>query len=104
MRKTSRALVSSIAIILSGASFAAADLTKMNPDSMEHFPMADQNSDEKLSLEEFKIFVNLEAEDDIGKSRNLKRFKMYKTGYSQMDGNKDGALTLEEIAAFKAGN
>jgi hypothetical protein len=29
---------------------------------------------------------------------------MYKTGYSQMDGNKDGALTLEEIAAFKAGN
>ena len=104
MSKTSRGLVSSIAIILSGASFAVADLPKMNPDSLEHFPMADQNSDGKLSLEEFKIFVNLEAEDDIGKSRNLKRFKMYKTGYSQMDGNKDGALTLEEIAAFRVGN
>ena len=66
--------------------------------------MADQNSDEKLSLEEFKIFVNLEAEDDIGKSRKLKRYKKYETGYTKMDANKDGALTLEEIAAFRVGN
>jgi|TARA_B110000971_G_scaffold194584_1_gene208413 Ca2+-binding EF-hand superfamily protein len=106
VRKTLILFASIISYILGGTGFVVADLDKMNTDSKEHFSIVDANTDGKLDFDEFNHFVDLEAEDNIGKSLNLRRFKwiLYKPVFWSMDSDKDGFLTLKEIAEFEADN
>ena len=81
---------------------ALADVENMNPHSAEHFPMADADEDGMLNLEEFKNFVRLEAEDGVGKSKNIKRFGVYGRAFNTLDANADEMVTREEIAEFQS--
>ena len=61
-----RPLFLSIPLLLLMTAGASADATQMLPETAEHFTLADANADDGLDAEEFKAFVELEAEDDIG--------------------------------------
>ena len=73
----------------------------LNPNSAEHFPMADSDENNALSLAEFEAFVELEAEDSVGKSKRIKQFGAYERAFGVLDANKDGSVTLAEIEAFQ---
>lgn len=72
-----------------------------NSIAAEHLQLADQNSDGALNKEEFKEFVALEAEDDIGMSRRLKRFGAYDRAFNVLDADGSGGVTLGEIATAR---
>lgn len=99
MIHTLRTLATAAAIVVTSATLSLADASKMFPDSVEHFPMADAKADDALSPDEFRDFVELEAEDDIGRSRTIKRFNGYGRAFDALDTDADGAVTRDEIGA-----
>lgn len=66
----------------------------------ENFEQADANADGALDAVEFRAFIDLNAEDDLGKAARVKRFGRYDTAFGRADENADGAVTREEIAAM----
>ena len=79
-----------------------ADASKMFPESVEHFAIADANSDGALSQEEFVNYVALEAEDDIGRSKMIKTMNRYSRAFRRLDTNKDGTVSRDEIGGAQA--
>ena len=75
-----------------------------NTISAEHLQLADANADGSLTKEEFKRFVELEAEDDIGMSKRIIRFSAYNRAFGRLDADGNGAVTLQEIIDFRASN
>ncbi len=65
----------------------------------ENFVAADANADQKLDATEFKTFINLNADFDIGRAATVRRFGAYETAFSKVDANGDGFVTAEELAA-----
>lgn len=92
-----RPLFLSILLLLLMTARASADATQMLPETAEHFTLADANSDDGLDAEEFKAFVELEAEDDIGASRRIQSMQIYDRAFRRMDRNEDGMLSRDEI-------
>ena len=83
----------------------AADQKTPNPQEtlvLENFSEADVNSDDSLDADEFETFINLQAEDKIGKSRTITRFKAYKRAMDKVDADENGKVSLEEIAAVQS--
>ena len=92
-----RPLFLSIPLLLLMTTGASADATQMLPETAEHFTLADANADDGLDTEEFKAFVELEAEDDIGASRRIQSMQIYDRAFRRMDRNEDGILSRDEI-------
>ena len=92
-----RPLFLSILLLLLMTARASADATQMLPETAEHFTLADANADDGLDAEEFKAFVELEAEDDIGASRRIQSMQIYDRAFRRMDRNEDGLLSRDEI-------
>lgn len=68
----------------------------------EHIGLADGDGDGRLTLDEFRAFVALEAEDDIGRSRMIERFGRHAQAFERLDADADQTVTLEEIVAARA--
>lgn len=102
MRSSNLIMLLSLAVVAATALPALADVGLMDAHTKEHFPMADANEDGQLSLGEFKNFVDLQAEDDVGGSRRIKRLGLHERAFSRVDANDDGAVTLVEIAKLQA--
>ena len=92
-----RPLFLSIPLLIFMTAGASADASQMLPETAEHFTLADANADDGLDAEEFKAFVELEAEDDIGASRRIQSMQIYDRAFRRMDRNEDGMLSREEI-------
>ena len=98
-----RPLFLSIPLLLLITTGASADASQMLPETAEHFTIADANADDGLDAEEFKAFVELEAEDDIGASRRIQSMQIYDRAFRRMDRNEDGMLSRDEIGLAQSG-
>lgn len=67
----------------------------------ENYQQADRNDDRKLNSEEFRAFINANAEDDIGRASTVRRFGAYDRAFARLDADKDGEITLTEMAAAR---
>ncbi len=67
----------------------------------QNFKQADGNGDKKLTKAEFRKLIDANAADNLGKASMIKRFGAYDTAFARVDTNKDGIVTLKELAALK---
>ena len=63
-----------------------------------NFKTADADRNDQLNLAEFKIFVNLNADQNLGQAISVRRFGIYTKAFKKLDANGDGILTKHEIA------
>jgi len=66
-----------------------------------NFKQADGNKDRKLTKAEFRKLIDANAADNIGRAPMVKRFGAYDTAFARVDTNKDGIITLKELAALR---
>lgn len=67
----------------------------------ENFAIADVNEDGKLSKSEFRVFIDENAKDDIGRASMVRRMGAYDTAFKRLDANKDGFVARSEINGAK---
>lgn len=65
--------------------------------TMENFRQADANGDKALNNEEFRAFIDLNAEDNLGRARLVKSRNLYSMAFGRLDKNKDGKITADEL-------
>ena len=63
-----------------------------------NFKTADVDKNDQLNLAEFKIFINLNADQNLGQAISVRRFGIYTNAFKKLDANGDGILTKHEIA------
>lgn len=63
-----------------------------------NFKTADVDKNDQLNLAEFKIFINLNADQNLGQAISVRRFGIYTKAFKKLDANGDGILTKHEIA------
>lgn len=67
--------------------------------AQDNFHVADVDRNEQLNLAEFKTFINLNANHNLGQAPRIRRFEMYAKAFKKADVNGDGVLTKDEIGA-----
>ena len=67
----------------------------------ENFQQADADNDRKLTLAEFRIFIDANADDGLGRAGMVRRFGAYETAFIRVDKNADGVVTAPELAAAR---
>jgi len=63
----------------------------------ENFKQADADGDGSLTPEEFKTFVDANADDDLGRAGKVRRMGAYDKAFKKMDKDEDGAVSWSEI-------
>ncbi|MEM9430251.1 MAG: hypothetical protein AAGA32_12225 [Pseudomonadota bacterium] len=64
----------------------------------ENFQQADLDADGGLDAAEFKAFIDLNADDNLGRAAMLRDRGMYTQVFQRIDANKDGILSGEEMS------
>lgn len=82
---------------------AAAQSADLRALVAENFAQADANGDMILNATEFRTFIDLCAEDEIGRTAQVSRRGAYDRALSRLDANGDGSIDSNELAAV-AGN
>ncbi|MEM9312777.1 MAG: EF-hand domain-containing protein [Pseudomonadota bacterium] len=83
------------ALIATGASAQGPDKEA----AAKNFKAADANEDRKLDKAEFRKFIDLNADDELGRAPMVKRFNMYDTAFGRLDTDKSGYVTADEVRA-----
>jgi Ca2+-binding EF-hand superfamily protein len=97
--KTIMASLATTAALLALTQSALANPDPQREQVQANFKTADVNQNEQLDMAEFKTFINLNADHNLGQASKVRRFGMYETAFGTADTNKDGAVSKEEIAA-----
>jgi Ca2+-binding EF-hand superfamily protein len=90
------------ALVLTGA-VSAQSTDEQKSVLQTNFQAADANRDGALDRDEFKVFINANAESDLGRAKQIRRFKAYGRAFSKLDGDGDKAVTLAEIHSARSG-
>ena len=85
-----------ILLLLNPVSVLAQD----NQLGQENYIQADVNKDGVLDYEEFVTFIDLNADDDIGRAKMISSGGLYERGFKRVDANGDGHVTPEELQAI----
>lgn len=64
-----------------------------------NFLEADVNEDKQLDRDEFTTFIDLNAEDGLGRASTIRSLGMHGTAFGRVDANGDGLVSREEIEA-----
>jgi len=88
-----------LSTLLIAAPALALDATADQNAAHANFKQADGNGDGKLSVAEFRKFIDANAADGTGRAGMVKRFGAYDTAFAKVDTNKDGVVSKKEIAA-----
>ncbi|MEO1729440.1 MAG: hypothetical protein AAFR64_01730 [Pseudomonadota bacterium] len=99
MTKLTLLPVLAVALMATGAS---AQEDKQSA-AAENFKQADADEDGKLSKKEFRTFIDLNAEDNLGRASMVKSYGMYDRAFARVDANQDGFVAREEIKAMAGG-
>ncbi|MCP9886257.1 EF-hand domain-containing protein [Synechococcus sp. ATX 2A4] len=76
-----------------------ATATSQRAQAQANFLKADANQDNQLDYAEFKTFVNLNADQGLGRAPRIRRFGMYGRAFNIADENGDGVVSKQEIEA-----
>lgn len=94
---TASAFVTATLISLALSTPALADPQRAQ--AQANFSKADMNQDQQLNFDEFTTFINLNADHGLGRAGMIRRFGMHGRAFGEVDMNRDGQVTKEEIAA-----
>ncbi len=86
------------AVAAAAAQAAATDRER----AAENFQQADTNADGMLTLGEFTTLIDLNAAENVGRPRMIRRFGRYRTAFGRVNANADGLVTPGEMAAMAA--
>lgn len=64
----------------------------------DNFARADANRDGHLDPTEFRTFINLNADQGLGRAPTIRRFNAYSNAFAELDKNRDGRLSPQEVA------
>lgn len=100
-------LVSALTITTNAVAGGQADAITQSPpfdnakrlQVQTNFKTADIDKNDQLSMAEFKIFINLNADQNLGQAVTVRRFGIYTKAFKKVDANGDGIVTKHEIAA-----
>ncbi len=92
-------LVAGLALIAVSAPAVAQTGSSSQDMAAANFRMADSNADGALSAEEFVVFINLNAAQNIGQANRVKSAGAYGRAFSSIDKNQDGRVTPDEVAS-----
>ena len=86
-------------MIFAAISLFAIPLTAQDNRSLvaENFEQADTNNDDKLSPSEFRVLIDENAKDEIGRAAFIKRRQAYDSVFARLDANNDGYVSFSEL-------
>jgi hypothetical protein len=86
-------------LIFAAISLFAVPLTAQDNRSLvgENFEQADINNDDKLSPSEFRVLINENAKDEIGRAAFIKQRKVYDRVFARLDANDDRFVSFSEL-------
>lgn len=102
-------LVGSILAVLSfGASAEESDereaLIKTLRQVHANYQSADEDGDGNLTMRQFRVFVDANAEIDFARARQVKRMRAYRPAFLAVDLNSDGSLSWQEyVTVLRSG-
>ena len=87
------------ALILAAISLFAVPLTAQDNRGLvgENFEQADTDNDDKLSPSEFRVLIDENAKDEIGRAAFIKQRKAYDRVFARLDANDDGFISFSEL-------
>jgi Ca2+-binding EF-hand superfamily protein len=97
MNLTSRVVTTAALVALS--LYTSVHANPQRAQFQANFQAADGDKNEQLDVAEFKAFINLNADHNLGRAAAIRRFGMYTKVFQEADANGDGTVTKEEIAA-----
>ncbi len=80
---------------------AALPAVAMDPSRAQaraNFVKADINQDRHLDYAEFKIFINLNADHNIGRASMIRRFNAHDRAFLRVDLDRDGRISPAELS------
>ncbi len=86
-------------VMIGMAHLAPASADAQRAQARANFQAADVNQDQVLDPAEFKTFINLNADHNLGRAGMIRRFGMYGRAFGTADANGDGVVSKQEIAA-----
>jgi hypothetical protein len=90
-----------MAALLGSALLAPAQTIAQSPHlAQENYRQADADSDGVLVQAEFARFIDLNAEDDLGRAARISARGMHAQAFRRVDGNRDGRVTPTELQAM----
>ena len=102
-------LVGSILAVLSfGASAEESDereaLIKTLRQGHANYQSADEDGDGNLTMRQFRVFIDANAEIDFARARQVKRMRAYRPAFLAVDLNSDGSLSWQEyVTVLRSG-
>lgn len=82
-------------LVLAGATSAFAD-------PAADFKASDKNGDSLLQPDEFRAFIDIQADNGNKTAQRVKSFRAYDRAFSRIDADEDGEISGEELRAIAA--
>ena len=91
--------ISILTVFFAAISLLAAPLTAQDNRSLvgENFQLADADNDDKLSTLEFRVLIDENTKDEIGRAAFIKRRQAYDSVFARLDANNDGYVSFSEL-------
>ena len=93
------ATASVMAVLLSISIVMPVKADQRREQAQANFLQADLNEDQHLDFGEFTAFINLNADHGLGRATTIRRLGMHRRAFGQLDANRDGLVSREELAA-----
>mgnify|MGYP001242903017 FL=1 len=110
-KRMGQMLVGSMLVVLSlGVSAAESDereaLIKTLRQVHANYQSADEDGDGNLTMRQFRVFIDANAEIDFARASQVKRMRAYRPAFLAVDLNNDGSLSWQEYVTVlrNAGN
>lgn len=90
------AMVFGLVFAVSGPAFSQSDADLAS----ENFFEADVDASGSLDFSEFATFIDLNADDELGRASTVRRFGRYGMAFDRADADGDGSVTPEELSSL----
>lgn len=102
LKSSLMAVVLGYVLALKGAA-SAQENNNLDAVAEENFESADADGNGALDRDEFKAFINANAEHNLGRAKQIRRFRAYGRAFSRLDADGSKSVTWEEIQAAQSG-
>ncbi len=65
--------------------------------AQENFQQADASGDGDLDYAEFVVFINLNADDNLGNAARIRKANLHQRAFKRIDANGDSIVTPTEL-------